>query len=341
MVYFYPQQDTTKVLPPQDTTKVLLHRQDSSVKKDTAFREVLNTDSLPFRKKDSISAVPAIKKPVIEKSLKIHLPEDSFVYAGFDIDEHSFSSDKLMNHLFSKDTLKSEQIVSEPGSFRKDLFTDRVPFSADWIFWLFMVTISLFMWVQLFYKKYFSMLFKSAVNYHASSKLFTERNLLARRVSFVLNFLYTIILSFFIYLIGLYYQYFDSETETFNFFLILLNVIILISIIKVIFHKATAFIFNISNLINEYLHNNYVINKTLGIFLLPVTFAAFYTDSEVAVYFVWAGIVFFLISVIVKIFRSAEIILQNGVLNFYSILYLCTLEFLPIVIGYRFLKAFM
>jgi hypothetical protein len=91
--------------------------------------------------------------------------------------------------------------------------------------------------------------------------------------------------------------------------------------------------------INEYLHNVYVYNKILGIFLLPITFAAFYTSDNMAEILLIAAILFYIFSLIFKIIRGFQIIIKNDVFIFYSILYLCTLEILPIIIGIKIFKS--
>jgi hypothetical protein len=137
-------------------------------------------------------------------------------------------------------------------------------------------------------------------------------------------------------------QYLGIESRTFDrfsLFLIILNLIILYSISKALLQKAIGFIFSRLGQINEYLHNVYVYNKILGILLLPLAFAAFYTPDNIAEILLITAILFYFFSLIFKIIRGFKIIIENEVFIFYSILYLCTLEILPIIIGIKIYKS--
>jgi len=109
--------------------------------------------------------------------------------------------------------------------------------------------------------------------------------------------------------------------------------------LKVMVQEIIGYVFSRLDQINEYLHNVYVYNKILGIVLLPLSFAAFYTPNRITEILLLMTIVFYLFSVIFKIIRGFQIIIKNDVFILYTILYLCTLEILPILIGYKILKT--
>ena len=235
----------------------------------------------------------------------------------------------------SNDTLSTYAEVQG----KKSTFYKRFQANIDWIFWTYVIIALLFLWIQIFYRKYYNGLFNSSVSYHMSSKLFNERNIMARRVSVVLNFIYTVSVSLIIFRM---FQYLGIKSRTFDrfsLFLIILNLIILYSLSKAIFQKIIGFVFYRLDQINEYLHNVYVYNKILGIFLLPLTFAAFYTPDNIAEILLVAAILFYIFSLIFKVIRGFQIIFKNDVLIFYSILYLCTLEILPVIIGIKLFKS--
>jgi len=238
-------------------------------------------------------------------------------------------------HALTNDTSKAFTEIQK----RESVFFRRFQVNTDWIFWTYIIIALLFLWIQVFYRKYFTSLFNSSVSYHMSFKLFNEKNILARRVSVVLNFIYAVSLSLVIYKL---FQYLGIKSKTFDrfsMFLIILNLIILYSISKTILQKMIGYIFYRLDQINEYLHNVYVYNKILGIFLLPLSFAAFYTPVKITEILLIAAILFYLFSLLFKIIRGFQIIIKNDVFIFYSILYLCTLEILPIFIGYRIFKT--
>ena len=249
-----------------------------------------------------------------------------------------FSSNAETHHL-PADSSGYTNEIKEINPVFKEPFLKRTGISPDWIFWTFIIIIFLFLWIRVFYRKYMGLLFGSTVSYQISSKLFNERNVLTRRVSFVLNFVYTLSLSMFIYKGLINYGFDVEETDRLSFFLVILNVIILFSIGKVILHRITGFIFDNAKIVNEYLHNIYLINKSTGIVLLPITFITFYSSLHQPGLIIVAGIVILIISLFIKIIRSFQIIIKNEIFIFYPILYLCTLEILPILVGIKFLKT--
>ncbi len=218
-------------------------------------------------------------------------------------------------------------------------FIHRNGIHTDWIFWTYIILAFLFVWIQVFYRKYLLKLFNSIFSFQASSKLFNEKNILARRVSVVLNFVYTISISLIIFKITQYYKLKPTIFDKLSFFLLILNFMIIFSILKSLIQKLIGYIFDRLNQINEYLHNVYVFNKSLGIVIIPLSFASFYTQNRISetLFIIVAGI--YILSLFLKIIRGFQIILKHDIFILYSILYLCTLEILPVLIGYKFIKT--
>jgi hypothetical protein len=89
--------------------------------------------------------------------------------------------------------------------------------------------------------------------------------------------------------------------------------------------------------VQEYLFSITVYNRVLGLFLLPVTaiiaFVPLYQTETVLFAGLGIVIIFYLLSLI----RGGQIFLKKHFSIFYLILYLCTLEFLPLLLIYNFL----
>jgi hypothetical protein len=240
-----------------------------------------------------------------------------------------------INHAYTGDTVTSfEETRQKGGTFYKRFQTN-----TDWIFWTYIIIVLLFVWIQVFYRKYITGLFNSGISYHVSYKLHSDKNAVSRRISVVLNFIYTISFSL---LLFKFVQYLGVRSKAFNgfsLFLLVLNLVILFSLSKVILQKLIGFVFDRLELINEYLHHVYVFNKILGIILLPLSFAAFYTPENITEILLLATIVIYILSVLFKIIRGFQIIINHDIFILYTILYLCTLEILPIIIGYKILKS--
>jgi hypothetical protein len=207
--------------------------------------------------------------------------------------------------------------------------------SNDWLLGLLIFISLLFLWVKIFYKKYFNLLFGSLISYQTSLKLLRGKNIMTRRVSFVLNFIYSIVLALFILRILKFYEIKILKFNTFETLLFLINLIIIISIVRLLILNLVGIIFNSTQIFNEYIHNNYIINKNLALFLFPLLIMQVYINEKLQIIFIIAGISLVIISYIIRLYRGFQIIIKKDIFLFYLILYLCTLEILPVLLGYK------
>jgi hypothetical protein len=315
--------DTSAAIKIVDTIKEKILLTDSS--KASLKKTLISTQESGLTQK--MTQANAAKKQV---KLSFNTPEDfaKLIYTDVSKPAAKYTS-------FERDTLTTFTEIQQ----KESTFFKRLQTNTDWIFCTYVIIALLFLWIQVFYRKYFTSLFNSGISYHMSSKLFNERNILARRVSIVLNFIYTVSVSLVIFKIIQYLGVKSDTFDKFSLFLIILNLVILYSISKAVVQKIIGFIFYKLDQINEYLHNVYVYNKILGIFLLPLSFAAFYTPNKITEILLIAAIVFYVLSLVFKIIRGFQIIINNDVFIFYSILYLCTLEILHVIIGYKIFKT--
>lgn len=90
--------------------------------------------------------------------------------------------------------------------------------------------------------------------------------------------------------------------------------------------------------LSEYRYNILVFVQILGLIFMPLSLLAAYSSvgSETAI---MIGLGFFTVVYLVRIFRSFVIGLENRVSIVYIILYLCTLEILPLVVIFGLLNG--
>lgn len=215
----------------------------------------------------------------------------------------------------------------------------RIPATHDWLLGIFLLLVVLFVWIRIFYSKFFATLGNALVSFHMSTKLLEEKNVLSQRVSMVLDFIYLIVFSVFLYELIAFKGFPMPGTSGIRFFLILFNMVILYALFRIIMLKFTGFLFLSRSLFSKYLHNTFVVNKGLGIVLFPVVVMAHYLPHALIPVILIAGIAAFLIAFFWKMVRAYQIIIRQDILIFYLILYLCTLEILPFLLGYKFVIA--
>jgi hypothetical protein len=207
----------------------------------------------------------------------------------------------------------------------------------DWFLGLFLLLAFLFIWIRMFYGKYFSILAGALGSSQMSTKLFRERNVLVRRVSIVLDFIYLVILSMFTFEVLRHYNLFDSRLGVFNQFMLILNIVMIYSLLRVALLRMTGNLFLKRSLFLEYIHSTFVVNKSTGLFLLPVVVAGHYFPQTLVSPVMVLGLFLLVVAFIWKTIRGYQIIKRKDIAIFYLILYLCTLEILPLLIGYKFI----
>lgn len=215
----------------------------------------------------------------------------------------------------------------------------RFMYTHDWFLGIFLLVTVFFIWIRIFYSKFFATLANALVSFQGSAKLFRERNVLVHRVSIVLDAVYILVMSVFLFEFAVHFKIAKAEISAFNLFLIFLNAIIFYTLLRRVILRMTGFLFLNQSVFSEYLHNTFVINKGVGIALFPVVIMAQYLPYPLISSVLIFGMIIYLAAFIYKSLRGYQIIIRKDILLFYLILYLCTLEILPLLLGYKFVTS--
>jgi len=202
----------------------------------------------------------------------------------------------------------------------------------NWTLIIGLISILLLLTIKTSYQKFLNQVISTLINSQLARKMFLEKNILIRRTFLLLNLNFIIILSLFFLLLAVTFEFEITNNHILDYLLILSGVIGIILIRYLMFY-LTGILFNQLHAINEYIYNKYLFNKNIGLFLLPVVFTSVYVTPVISKILLVTSLCLLILITIIKIFRGFKIILKNGVLLFYTILYLCTLELLPLVLG--------
>jgi hypothetical protein len=209
----------------------------------------------------------------------------------------------------------------------------------DWLFGIFIFLILLFVWIRIFYGKFFNMLANALKSFKIASNLFREKNALIQRVSILLDAIYLIVISIFTFELARYHHLWEAGMNRFNLFMIVLNVFIIYTVLRIIILQLTGYIFFSKSTFAEYIHSTFVVNKGVGIALFPVVIMQHYFPYQWLHGILIMGILIILMAFILKAIRAYQIIIRKDILIFYLILYLCTLEILPLLLGYKVIMS--
>ena len=207
-------------------------------------------------------------------------------------------------------------------------------FSNDIFTILFLVLLALLASVRGGYSKYIGSLFQAIFNYNASVRMYREKNYSFLHGAFRLEVLFYISVSIFVYQVIM-----SSSIGQVNFNLIELGktsgVLILFFLVKKLLYKTMGSLFIGTSDTNELMFNMDNFYRAAGVILFPVV--AFITFSPFGSTIISIGtgvftLVFFY-GLLLK--RAISILLKKQVSIIYLFLYLCTLEFLPLLLIYK------
>ena len=229
--------------------------------------------------------------------------------------------------LDSEVALKTEIILPEKKIEKQN---------PDWAVGIFIFALIIFATVRIFFNKYLTQLMLANVNYATALRLFRERTMNLMHASFRLDILFFVIFSFFIFQLGSEWGLINTRFS-FLQFIILFAAVIAYFVGKRILYFAIGFLVEDIPDTQEYLFNVNVYNRILGLFLIPVSLLiAFSTFANPQIFFI-TGITITIIFYFLSLLRGTKILLKQHFSIFYLILYLCTLEILPLVFIYKLL----
>ncbi len=301
-----------------------------------------NADSLfQLAEKRRIATRKIVPKPekkaeVIKKPVQVTLPKELAVS-----DSITFHANPFLNHgsnalirfprIFSKTTEKNYSELNAQVTKKE---TSAYP--SDFFLGIILLISVIIVFTKLIFKKYFSNYFLMAFNYQLASNLLRDKNAFFTRFNSMLNSIYVINISVFIYQ-GIYYFKIIPELQL-KFFLYIIIFITLLALARIIILKILGEVYAVQKTFTEYLFNQFMFNKILGLVLLPVVFIIPYVNENLRNFLIYFGIFLIASAFLIKLLRGFTIIIKKEVLLFYVLLYLCTLEILPILIGVSYFK---
>ena len=181
--------------------------------------------------------------------------------------------------------------------------------------------------------------FRSFYSYHYSQRMFEERRESDKQAIFLTNILFTLITGFFISVALPFFgasPLWDNYTLSILFFSLATG---LLYLLKALIWKILGAIFMVQSLVVTYIYNMYIFNRNIGLVIFPLVALIPYVHGTITPYIVYSVIAVFVLSYILKIWRIFEIIHTQNVSMFYFLLYLCTLEILPLLLFIKSCKV--
>lgn len=168
--------------------------------------------------------------------------------------------------------------------------------------------------------------------------LYREEYALTGRVSIMLLLNYLFAFSLFTWQT---LRYFGVNADGISGFGTIMGLVVAAYFVKILGIRVLGSIFEVREPAAEYSYNILLFNKMTGLILFPVVLLAAYARQIPQEFLIWAGLASILIILLYRMLRVFLIGLgSSSVSFFYIILYLCTLEMLPLVVMIKVFVGF-
>lgn len=211
----------------------------------------------------------------------------------------------------------------------------------DWIIGIIVFLVLLVAILRLFYGKILNQTFKSTVNIQSARKLISEKSNLIQKASFILILIYLTGTSLFIFECFNFYKLTIFDFSGLILFSVCFICVLFFYILKALLYWITGVFIKSESEIIETLSNYNIFYRTLGIILLPIIIAIPYVPEYTPEILIYCGVALFFVSFILRIVRGFVISFKVKLSLFYSFLYFCVLEILPLLYLFKAYKEMM
>ncbi len=210
--------------------------------------------------------------------------------------------------------------------------------NQDWVLGIILILWIIFASVRTGFLKYMGQLFVSIVNFNAATRLFRQQGYKIMYGAVRLDFIFHLIVPLSVYQIADFYKISIPGYHNVVLFLALLLIINGYFFLKILLYRLAGSIVLLKDQTEESIFNIRLYYKVLGLILLPVvTIHAIHAETNFITIWIMAG--FITIMYTATVFRSFYLGHRKDISIFYLILYLCTLEILPLLLIYKLVIA--
>jgi len=197
----------------------------------------------------------------------------------------------------------------------------------EWLVAVFLLAFTLLAWVNYRYPNWLKVLMSAFSGARSFTELIKDELETVNRVSYLLNFVFLLICSVFVWQI---IQYRLGLFVGLPGYLLIMSVILAYLIGLLILFQITIFILGKRELITQHVFGLLTINNFVGLILLPIVICISYLKWFQEA-FMYIGLICLALAILYRIARSFYSGFTSTTFSrFYIILYICTLEILPL-----------
>ena len=322
----------------QDSTQIAKHIDVSTASADTPRTEVrkvaISTNSINFKRNIELSTkVLPVKNHLDSSYLRKFEPDANFL-----IKNRVYHTNEYNNQpVFKNDTTQYKSVTINP-IFKDTAETNLMAGFKDITMLVIIVIVSIYAWIRVYYGKFLNQIFYSTINYHESHRLFRSNNALFDRMYYVLNFISFIVIGFYIALL-LKFNHLKLLDLPEKFYLLYGSALMIVFYLYKSFgSKFFGFIMNAETTFKEVLHSSLLNIKVFSIILIPIVSTIFFVNSGLVKTYIVIVYILFATVVLLTIYRTVRIFISKGFSFFYTMLYLCIVEILPLLFAFKLIN---
>ena len=213
--------------------------------------------------------------------------------------------------------------------------------SGDTFFYLIAGMVLLLAFLKYFYSRYFSNLFRVFFNTSLRQNQITDQLLQAKLPSFLFNIFFIISGGIYVYALLSHYQLTGADNK-WAFVFSSIALMGLIYFIKFCTLKFTGWITGLSEAVDTYVFVIFLINKIIGIFLVPFIIILSFSEVQIVKIAALISLMSIGIFLLLRFFRSYGLVQnQLKISKFHFFLYIAGLEILPLLLIYKGLMVYL
>lgn len=285
---------------------LLAQSKDSTIIKDSTIRK----DSVLIKPDSIARAVKAVPSPVKYDSLLGNIVKD---------------------HLYLN-------VTEEPVAMQNKVRTGSM---QDFFFYLMAAIVFILAFLKFFYSRYFDNLFRVFFNTSLRQSQLTDQLLQAKLSSLFFNIFFVLTGGIFIYQLLRRYNWITDQNVIMALSLSV-AAIAMIYFIKYLSLKFTGWLTGYKEATNTYLFIIFLINKIIGVFLVPVIIIMTFSSENLAKAITIIALLIIILLLILRFFRSYSL-LQNQlkISRFHFLVYIAGVELLPLLLIYKSLVVLL
>lgn len=218
---------------------------------------------------------------------------------------------------------------------------ERKSYGREGLFYFLLLLILYYAFVRIIFSKYLQDLFTLFFRVTMRQQQIREQLVQSPLPSLLLNLLFLVAVAFYISQVAIYYRYIP-EADRWLVWLDAMGVLAAVYTGKLILLKIGGWIFNIQGATDAYIFVVFLVNKMLGILLLPVLAILAFAPEGLFVTVLNLSYVMIIVLFIYRFIISYRPLRNEIKINrFQFFMYLCAFEIAPLLLIYKVLLAFV